>query len=224
MKDGCMSYRYVCFPKIVWLLMSMIVSQTQGTCEESNRFGLYRNYMQLLKHTEEQRENDWTLMHISMEKAYWEWILLTCYFERHSCFIQNENGDTPLHLLLEKKRSCVNRIESLVQKIVNNGYHAITSIKNNHGNTLLHYAAKHGYTKIAELLITHGSEINAQNSMGDTPLHNAAHNNHGQIVQLLRYCRADESMKNNAGNTYKDYTRKKLPGRLRFHTKKNKSA
>ena len=53
------------------------------------------------------------------------------------------------------------------------------------GWTALHYAASTGRASIAELLIKHGAEVNAQSAAGVTPLMMAARDNHTQMVDEL---------------------------------------
>ena len=44
--------------------------------------------------------------------------------------------------------------------------------------TGLHLATYFGHTRVVELLLEHGADINAVNQCGDTPLHKAAHIGH----------------------------------------------
>ena len=53
------------------------------------------------------------------------------------------------------------------------------------GNTILQYASFHGYTNIAECLISHGADINARNCHNRTALHQASWNGHQDIVLLI---------------------------------------
>ncbi len=58
--------------------------------------------------------------------------------------------------------------------------------KNNRQQTLLHLAAICGYGGVARLLITKGSDINAQDIVERTPLDLAVRYGHPDIVTLLR--------------------------------------
>lgn len=56
---------------------------------------------------------------------------------------------------------------------------------NSDGNTALHYAAHHGYLKLAKALIEKGANVNAMNRVRSSPLHVAVRYNRPDIVQLL---------------------------------------
>lgn len=53
------------------------------------------------------------------------------------------------------------------------------------GNTLLHLAARHGYTEVVEKLIKAGADVNIANRNGDTPLGLARRNGHREITEML---------------------------------------
>ncbi|HIA48825.1 MAG TPA: hypothetical protein EYN96_12870 [Candidatus Hydrogenedentes bacterium] len=69
--------------------------------------------------------------------------------------------------------------------------HTITS---KHVWTLLHMAASGGNVRLVDLLLRHGSQVNAQNIFGKTALHYAALKGHVQIVGLLLDNNADLSI------------------------------
>lgn len=75
-----------------------------------------------------------------------------------------------------------------------------------HGFSPLHWCAKEGHTKLAELLVTKGARINATNRGDDTPLHLASAHGHKDIVQLLLRNRADVNVTNEHGNTALHYS------------------
>ncbi|XP_042859506.1 ankyrin repeat domain-containing protein SOWAHA-like, partial [Penaeus japonicus] len=53
-----------------------------------------------------------------------------------------------------------------------------------HGFSLLHWAAKEGHLGIVEMLITRGARINATNLGDDIPIHLAAAHGHRDVVSL----------------------------------------
>ena len=68
-------------------------------------------------------------------------------------------------------------------RLLNRG--AKASNKDGQSNTLLHYAAKKGWTFIAEKLIEHGSKLDATNKKGEIPLELAIHNNRNECATFL---------------------------------------
>jgi len=63
--------------------------------------------------------------------------------------------------------------------------------------TPLHYAVGEGHTKVVELLIANGADVNAKDEEGWTPLHLAAYWGGKDIVELLIAEGADLNAKNN---------------------------
>ncbi|XP_037781719.1 integrin-linked protein kinase homolog pat-4-like [Penaeus monodon] len=70
-----------------------------------------------------------------------------------------------------------------------------------HGFSLLHWAAKEGHLGIVEMLITRGARINATNLGDDHPIHLAAAHGHRDIVSFLIRHKADVNFINEHGNT-----------------------
>lgn len=73
--------------------------------------------------------------------------------------------------------------------------------KNREGFTALHYAARHGYVEIANLLLAERADVNARAGKGDTPLHYAAWYGHKETVQLLLSNKAEVDVRNGIGDT-----------------------
>ena len=63
--------------------------------------------------------------------------------------------------------------------------------RDDHGFSPLHWAAKYGQYKIAELLIHRGARVNVVNKGDDTPLHLAAAHGHHDVVRLVGVLCAD---------------------------------
>ena len=60
------------------------------------------------------------------------------------------------------------------------------TVRDNHGWTPLHFAAQFGHTRVAELLIAGGADVNAKNSWGMTPLAVATNSHKKDVAALLR--------------------------------------
>ncbi|MGL9718325.1 MAG: ankyrin repeat domain-containing protein [Wolbachia sp.] len=59
------------------------------------------------------------------------------------------------------------------------------NVKNEDGNTPLHFTAMKGKVDIAKILLKHNADVNAKNNEGKTALDCAANNNHQELVELL---------------------------------------
>ncbi len=89
-----------------------------------------------------------------------------------------------------------NRVKALLKEAPN-----LVFSQDWNNDTPLHLAAYFGYRDVAELLLTHGADVNAINSYGRTPLHRAAFNGHQDIAKLLLKHGADINAKNNFVDT-----------------------
>ena len=74
-------------------------------------------------------------------------------------------------------------------------------IRDDHGFSPLHWAAKEGRTSVVELLIKRGARINASNMGDDTALHLASAHGHREVIQVLLANKADVNATNEHGNT-----------------------
>ncbi|KAG7154657.1 Integrin-linked protein kinase pat-4-like [Homarus americanus] len=84
--------------------------------------------------------------------------------------------------------------------------HQIDAVNNlhpsdDHGFSLLHWAAKEGHVGIVEMLVTRGARINSTNLGDDIPLHLAAAHGHRDVTSLLLRHKADVNFINEHGNT-----------------------
>ena len=85
---------------------------------------------------------------------------------------------------------------------------ADTEIKYNIGNpgvrTILQYAVENGKKEMAESLLAHGAQVNAQDDTGRTALHLAVSHGSSPMVEMLLAHGADVNLKDNQGNTAMD--------------------
>lgn len=79
--------------------------------------------------------------------------------------------------LLLKQRKLFNASKSnnfhMIQISGFNYYPNDVNTKDDHGNTPLYYAARHGNKEICEFLVRHGADVNERCTDGNTPLHMA---------------------------------------------------
>jgi FOG: Ankyrin repeat len=62
------------------------------------------------------------------------------------------------------------------------------NVRERHGVTPLHYAARNGHLDVVEFLLEHGADPNVQDNDGKTPLHYATtHCNFAEASVLLDY-------------------------------------
>ena len=65
---------------------------------------------------------------------------------------------------------------------------------NGSGWTPLHWAAKDGNVTIAQLLVSHGADVNVKDKAGQTPLHRAAYWGKLQVVDFLVFVGANTAL------------------------------
>lgn len=90
--------------------------------------------------------------------------------------LQNENGDTPLHV------ACIHNRPKIMKMLLRHG--AGTRAQNADGDTPLHVACKKSYFRCVKILFE-SKCYSIQNSAGDTPLHLACSNGSYACVTLL---------------------------------------
>ncbi len=106
---------------------------------------------------------------------------------------EEKYGWTPLH------EATIEEKVEIVRMLIGAG--ANLNLKDNHGNTSLHYAAWNEQgVEIARMLIGAGADVDIQNKRGNTPLHNAARYGKVEIARMLIDVGADKDIRDNVGN------------------------
>ena len=83
------------------------------------------------------------------------------------------------------------------------------NVRERHGITPLHYAARNGHLEVVEFLLEHGADPNARIKYGYTPLHVAAFHCNDVAASILIDHGADPTIKDNEGRTPSDVFRKR---------------
>lgn len=111
-----------------------------------------------------------------------------------SCNVQDNSGNTPLHLAIDKntKHCC-----EILLKMSN----LEVSLANKEKDTPLHLAAKNGLENIVDKLLNLNADCHAANARGDTPLHLAAGGGLKNVVKKLLERQANCYAKNSLGDT-----------------------
>ena len=126
--------------------------------------------------------------------------------------IQNKEGVTPIQKAVErghhKITSTLIKAGARVAKIKNKKVlqclidaGADLSIKDNDGNTALHWAAFERDSEVEAALMMAGADINIRNKKGETPLSIAAGRGNNKVLQSLIEAGADLNIQDNEGDT-----------------------
>ena len=111
-----------------------------------------------------------TILHLAFQKECNNELLcniLKCVSDFAGAFsIQNDKGDTPLHVLAANNKEVSSDVLSLIK-----GYCSYCNVRNTNGDTPLHLACQHGSSVEFLQLLTTSENINMQNNAGNTPLH-----------------------------------------------------
>ncbi|KAJ5372867.1 hypothetical protein N7517_004873 [Penicillium concentricum] len=79
--------------------------------------------------------------------------------------------------------------------------HVTRDMKDDGGQTALHWAARNGQVEAAELLLNHGLEANLADKKGKTALHYAADQDDSRLIKLLVHYKADMESTDMDGQT-----------------------
>lgn len=94
---------------------------------------------------------------------------------------RTEIGSLPIHIA--SVGSCGN--DELIRLLIMKGSRLTVDVKDNYGNTPLHYAARSGWTEIINELLLSGSDINSLNEDAENPLHVAVKDGQREAIKLL---------------------------------------
>ncbi len=96
---------------------------------------------------------------------------------------------------------------SMVKYLLAQGASPTQVAKNKMQTSPLHSAAARKRTKIAQILLEAGVEVNTQQSSGLTALHSAAHNGNLELIKYLLDHQADKSLLTEEGKTALDFAK-----------------
>ena len=127
-------------------------------------------------------------------------------------FTHYKSSYTNAQPYLKQTRVLTNKVESSVHdlstlgdveqiRVLLNAHPELVSSNDCRGNTLLHYAARHGHKAVAELLLANGADVNAKDEAGLTPLHEAIGYERKEVFELLLANKADINARTNGGDT-----------------------
>ena len=90
-------------------------------------------------------------------------ILLDAHIARDQLHVKDKRGNTPLHV------TAFNDLPNFAEKILKKRPNVV-NIPSNNGKAALHDAAERGRSKVVNVLLKHGAEIDAKDNEGKTPL------------------------------------------------------
>ncbi|XP_067277931.1 nuclear factor NF-kappa-B p100 subunit isoform X1 [Pseudorasbora parva] len=103
--------------------------------------------------------------------------------QRHLCGVQDENGDTPLHLAIIHQQPAV--VHQLIQALNNTPQQKFINKLNNLSQTPLHLAVITKQPKLVEMLMRTGADPSLLDREGRTALHLAAHTGDEAVLRMV---------------------------------------
>ncbi|XP_065152937.1 nuclear factor NF-kappa-B p100 subunit-like isoform X2 [Paramisgurnus dabryanus] len=103
--------------------------------------------------------------------------------QRHLCGVQDENGDTPLHLAVIHQQDRV--VQQLIQTMLNSPQPKFINKFNKLSQTPLHLAVITKQPKLVEMLMRTGADPSLLDRDGRTALHLAAHTGDEAILRVV---------------------------------------
>ncbi|MFH1254659.1 MAG: ankyrin repeat domain-containing protein [bacterium] len=121
--------------------------------------------------------------------------------ETHPQIKVDENGNTPLHLLVSDWHDKSDSEKQYVRQLIAVYAYLYVNRNNNKGQTPLHLAIDSKDTEIIVMLLGAGSNINEQDNNGNTPLFSACWIGTEKTVKMLIDAGANVNMQNYKGHT-----------------------
>ena len=110
---------------------------------------------------------------------------------------EDKNGYQPIHIAARGwKERCVGYVEALLDL---DGVDPNVRRLTGNQTTPLHEAAHRSSSKMCEVLVKAGADVNAQDADGETPLHKAIRGDHVHAAWMLMQAGADIFIKNKRG-------------------------
>ncbi|XP_035387464.1 nuclear factor NF-kappa-B p100 subunit [Electrophorus electricus] len=110
-------------------------------------------------------------------------VRLLLAMQRHLCGVQDENGDTPLHLAIIHQQPTV--AHQIIQTVMNSPQHKYINKLNHLRQTPLHLAVITRQPKLVEVLLRMGADPTVLDRDGRTPVHLAAHTGDEATLRVL---------------------------------------